>query len=115
MAPSDESAYLDALHALWRRNWPKGAAREPVYPLGEIPFTEYLRERARRTPEKASLIYYGREVSFAELDRLSDAFAAWLHAHGVSKGDRVAVFLPNCPQFHVAFFGPSSSAPSTSR
>ena len=105
MTPSDESAYLDALHALWRRNWPKGAPRDPVYPLGEIPFTEYLRERARRTPEKASLIYYGREVSFAELDRLSDAFAAWLHAHGVSKGDRVAVFLPNCPQFHVAFFG----------
>ena len=70
-----------------------------------ILLTDYLREWARRTPDKASLIYYGREVTFAELDRLSDAFAAWLHAHGVRKGDRVAVFLPNCPQFHIAFFG----------
>lgn len=56
-------------------------------------------------PDKASLIYYGREVSFGELDRLSDAFAAWLHAHGVRKGDAVAVFMANCPQFHIAFFG----------
>ena len=105
MTPSDEAAYLDVLHALWRRNWPKGAPSEPVYPLGEIPLTEYLRGRARRTPDKASLIYYGREVTFAELDRLSDAFAAWLHAHGVLKRDRVAVILPNCPQFPIAFFG----------
>jgi acyl-CoA synthetase (AMP-forming)/AMP-acid ligase II len=105
MIPAEESAYLDALHALWRRNWPKGAPREPVYPLGETPLTEYLRERARRTPDKASLVFYGREVTFAELDRLSDAFAAWLDAHGVRKGDRVAVFLPNCPQFPIAFFG----------
>ncbi len=106
MTPAaEEAAYLDALHALWRRNWPEGAPREPVYPLGEIPLTEYLRERARRTPGKAALIWYGREVSYAELDRLSDAFAAWLSAHGVRMGDRVAVFLPNCPQFHIAFFG----------
>ncbi len=106
MTPAaEEAAYLDALNAIWRRNWPKGAPREPVYPLGEIPLTEYLRERTRRSPDKAALIYYGREVSYAELDRLSDAFAARLYAHGVKKGDRVAVFLPNCPQFHVAFFG----------
>ena len=38
MTPAaEEAAYLDALHALWRRNWPEGAPREPVYPLGEIP------------------------------------------------------------------------------
>jgi len=105
MSAAEEAAYLATLRALWRRNWPKDAPREPVYPLGEIPLTEILRERARRTPDKAALIFYGRDVSYGQLDRLSDAFAAWLHAHRVVKGDRVAVFLPNCPQFHVAFFG----------
>jgi acyl-CoA synthetase (AMP-forming)/AMP-acid ligase II len=104
MTTSEES-YLSDLRALWRKNWPKGIPQTPVYPLGERPLTDYLREWARRTPDKPSLIYYGREVSFGELDRLSDAFAAWLHGQGVRKGDTVAVFLPNCPQFHIAFFG----------
>ena len=100
-----EAAYLDNLRALWRANWPKNIPQEPVYPLGERLLTDYLREWARRTPDKASLIYYGREVTFGELDRLSDAFAAWLHENGVHKGDAVAVFMANCPQFHIAFFG----------
>ncbi|MFV0281741.1 MAG: AMP-binding protein, partial [Rhodoblastus sp.] len=102
---SEEARYLDNVRALWRRNWPADIPQAPVYPCGERPLTEYLREWAQRTPDKAALIYYGREVTFAELDRLSDAFAAWLHAHGVRKGDAVAVFMSNCPQFHIAFFG----------
>src|SRR6185503_21074081 len=44
-------------------------------------------------------------VSYARLHRESDAFAAALAALGVGKGDRVAVVLPNCPQFFVAEFG----------
>ena len=100
-----EARYLQDLHALWRDHWPKGIPQAPVYPLGEMLLTDYLRAWAGRNPDKASLIYYGREVTFGELDRLSDAFAAWLHERGVRKGDAVAVFLPNCPQFLIAFFG----------
>ena len=46
--------------------------------LGERTLTHYLREWARRTPDKAAIIFYGREISYAELDRLSDRFAAVL-------------------------------------
>ena len=100
-----ETQYLEHMRALWSMSWPPGISREPTYPIGEIPLTEYLREWARRTPEKPALIFYGREITYRELDRLSDRFAAWLAAHGTKKGDTVAVFLPNCPQFHIAFFG----------
>src|SRR5215475_6980244 len=100
-----ESEYLTRLHALWEQNWPTEVPRTARYPFGERPLTEYLREWARRTPAKPALIFYGTELSFAELDRLSDRFASWLCARDAKKGDRVAVFLPNCPQFHVAFFG----------
>ena len=100
-----EAEYLEQLHTLWDKNWPREIPREATYPLGEIPLTEYLREWARRTPGKPALIFYGREISYSELDCLSDRFADWLAAHGTKKGDTVAVFLPNCPQFHVAFFG----------
>jgi len=100
-----EAQYLARLHEMWQKNWPQEAPRAPHYPFGERPLTDYLREWARRTPEKPALIFYGAELSYSELDRQSDRFAAWLAAHGARKGDRVAVFLPNCPQFHIVFFG----------
>src|SRR4051812_42294263 len=82
----DEAEYLDRLRALWAKNWPAGIPREPRYPCGEIPLSEYLRERARRTPDKPAVIFYGAVLSYAELDRLSDRCAAMLAAAGVRKG-----------------------------
>ena len=75
------------------------------YPFGEQPLHEYLRAHARRQPDKAALVWYGRAISYAELDRLSDAFAQTLHRIGVGQGDRVALFLQNCPQYLIAHFG----------
>lgn len=109
MNSTNETEYLAEYLAEHRRrvqaSWPAGLTREPWYPHGEVPLTEYLRAWARVQGEKPSVIFYGRAVTYAELDDLSDRFAALLSAHGVGRGDRVAVFLPNCPQFHVAFFG----------
>lgn len=100
-----EVDYLAHLAALHRKNWPAGVPREIAYPLGQRPLSEYLRERARLQPDKATIVFYGRALSFGELDALSDRFAALLAARGVVRGDRVAVFMPNCPQFLVAFYG----------
>lgn len=101
----DEATYFARLRELQSAAWPAGVPREPRYPLGEIAISEHLREWARRQPDKPACIFYGREVSYRELDDLSERFAALLHAHGVRSGDRIAVFLPNCPQFMLAFFG----------
>lgn len=68
----------------------------------ERPLHEHLRRHARETPEKTAVIWYGREISYAELDRLSDACASVLHRHGVKKGEPVALFMQNCPQYMVA-------------
>ena len=75
------------------------------YLQGEQPLHEYLRGHARRQPDKAALLWYGRAISYAELDRWSDAFAHALHERGVAKGDRVALFMQNCPQYLIAHFG----------
>ncbi|MGP8119412.1 MAG: AMP-binding protein [Xanthobacteraceae bacterium] len=101
----NEEQYLEQVRELWRKAWPKGAPRTPQYPHGEIALSEYLRAWARRQPEHPAVIFYGNVLSYGELDRQSDRFAALLAAKGVRKGDRVAVFLPNCPQFHIVFFG----------
>lgn len=100
-----ESAYLEHLETLWSKSWPAGKSRTPQYPLGEQPLFEYLRHWARKVPHKPAIEFYGYRLTFSELDDLSDRFAALLHDLGVVAGDRVAVFMPNCPQFNIAYWG----------
>lgn len=104
-AATDEAAYLARLSELRRQAWPAGADTTPNYLHGELPLSEYLRVWARLQPQKPAVIHYGHTLSYAELDQASDRFAALLAAHGVVPGDRVAVFLPNLPQYHIVFFG----------
>ena len=69
------------------------------------PLHEYLRAHASERGAHAACIWYGSTMSYAELDRASDAFAARLQAIGVKKGDPVVLFLNNCPQYLVAHYG----------
>ncbi|WP_246529242.1 AMP-binding protein [Microvirga zambiensis] len=93
------------LEDLWEKAWPANLPRELRFPHGRRAICDYLREWAKVHPEKPAIIYYGRIISFGELDTLSDKFASLLLANGVKKGDRVAVLLQNCPQFSIAFYG----------
>ena len=63
---------------------------------------DYIAEHARTRPDDAALIFKGRAMSYGELDRLSDAFAVSLAKEGLQRGDRLALLLPNCPQFVIA-------------
>jgi len=101
----EERSYFQDLEAQHRARWPAGLPAQPCYPHGEIALSDCLRAWARQRPEQLVLIFYGRRMSFAELDAQSDRCAALLHAHGVRAGDRVAVILGNCPQFLIAFYG----------
>ncbi len=97
--------YLAQLRERQQAAWPSGIPREVVYPLGERPITEYVDHWAHTVPDRVAYHFYGREVSYAELADLSARFAGWLASAGVRAGDRVGVFLPNCPQFVVAMLG----------
>ena len=101
----DENTYLQSLAALQRSNWPANTPTELHYPLGRITLGETLREWAKRQPTKPAVVFYGSTLTYGELDHLSDRYAALLASHGVKPGDRVAVMMGNCPQFHIAFFG----------
>ena len=63
-----------------------------------------LEVSAARYPNKAAYVFFGRPISYGELKRQAEALAGWLQAHGVVQGDRVALFMQNCPQFVVAFY-----------
>ena len=66
---------------------------------------DYLARLAREHGKRTALLFKGATVTYRQLEDESDAFAAALVALGVRKGDRVAVLLPNCPQFLIAEFG----------
>jgi fatty-acyl-CoA synthase len=63
-----------------------------------------LEVSARRYPAKPMCIFFGRELAYGELHRQAEALAGWLQAKGVKRGDRVLVYLQNCPQYLVAFY-----------
>jgi long-chain acyl-CoA synthetase len=74
-------------------------------PYPDVPLPAYVRSSAERYGDRAAMLFYGAPVSFRQLADEVDRFATALQRQGVRKGDRVAVMLPNCPQFAVAFYG----------
>jgi long-chain acyl-CoA synthetase len=79
--------------------------RPSIAPYPEKTLIDYLDQLAREHGSATALLFKGATVSYGQLDKESTAFAAALWGLGVRKGDRVAVVLPNCPQFFVAEFG----------
>ncbi len=91
-------------------NRPWLAHYDPGVPttLGEYPartLLDYIDDGVRERPGNAALLFKGRAMSLGELDALSTAFANVLLGLGVGMGDRVAVMLPNSPQFFIAELG----------
>jgi len=86
---------------IWLKSYPPGVPADldtAQYPslvaLMEESFTKY----ANRT----AYSFMGRDVTYGQTDRLSQAFAAYLQSLGLVKGDRVAIMMPNVPQYPVA-------------
>lgn len=69
------------------------------------PLHQILRQHAAKYPEKIAIIWYGTTITYRQLDSLSNACAALLYSRGVRQGDRVALFMQNCPQYIIAHFG----------
>ena len=65
----------------------------------------YLKDTVKAAPGNVALSFYGYDITYRELGRAIDRFAGGLTGLGVRKGDRVALFLQNCPQFVISYFG----------
>ncbi|HUK84352.1 MAG TPA: long-chain fatty acid--CoA ligase [Candidatus Acidoferrum sp.] len=87
----------------WLKSYPTNIPKHIEYP--QITVQEILQKSAKEFPQKTALVFGEREISYTQLDLLSNQFANSLIKLGVKKGNCVAVFLPNIPQFIVAYFG----------
>jgi long-chain acyl-CoA synthetase len=88
----------------WLDHYDEGVPKT-LAPYPEATLLDYLQASAHGWPDRTALLFKSAQVSYGKLERDSDAFAHALVSIGVKPGDRVALCLPNCPQFLVAEFG----------
>jgi fatty-acyl-CoA synthase len=83
------------------RTWPQRLPRTLTLPETTLWFN--LATAAARYPAKAATLFFGRAKTYASLRSEAEAIAGWLQAQGVQRGDRVVLFMQNCPQYLVAY------------
>ena len=86
----------------WLNNYDAGVPQTLDYPA--IPLFDLLKQAAEKYPDAACTIFKGARITFQEMEEITDRLAAGLADIGVSKGDRVGIFMPNTPQFVMAYF-----------
>lgn len=86
----------------WVEHYDPGVPKHLDYP--DIPLHQSLKDAAEEHPDRPCTIFNGGELTFSEMDELTDRLAAALVDMGVEKGQRVGIFMPNIPQFVVAFY-----------
>jgi len=97
---SESAAALSRPH---HKVWPRRLPRQLQVPATSLWFN--LEVAARRFPDKPAYVFFGRRLTYAELHRQAEAVAGWLQSVGVQAGDRVGLYLQNCPQYAVALYG----------
>jgi long-chain acyl-CoA synthetase len=86
----------------WHKLYDPGVPVHLEYP--RAPLFAFLDQAARAYPERAGVVFEGESLSYAEVARRVDRLARALVSLGVKKGDRVGVFMPNIPEFVLAFY-----------
>jgi long-chain acyl-CoA synthetase len=77
----------------------------PDFSPPDLTLHDLLEKSAREYPNNTATVFFGARLTYAQLDDQANRFASALQSLGVQRGDRVAIVLPNCPQFLIALFG----------
>jgi long-chain acyl-CoA synthetase len=86
----------------WINHYDKGVPYHIDYPT--ISLVGMLEQAAQKYPKSPCTIFKGAVITYQEMDSLTNQLAAGLASLGVKMGDRVGIFMPNTPQFVLAFF-----------
>jgi long-chain acyl-CoA synthetase len=101
------------MEKVWLKSYESHVPPSIAYP--PAPLYQFMDDAAKKYPNNTAIIYGGvvhqlggalldAKMTFQQLQDLTNRFAAALQSLGVKKGDRVALFLPNCPQFPIAYY-----------
>ncbi len=87
----------------WLKYYDEGVPQSISYPSTTL--QACLEETSARYPDHAAIIFMDRKITYGTLHKLVNRFAASLQRLDISRGDKVALFLPNSPQFVIAYYG----------
>jgi long-chain acyl-CoA synthetase len=85
---------------IWLKSYPKGVPAD----MGKPPYAslvDLMDEAFRSYASRTAFSFLGKDISYAEIDQQSQACAAYLQSLGLTRGDRVAIMMPNVPQYPV--------------
>ena len=85
----------------WLESYPPGVPAD-IDPTQYPSLVALMDEAFHRYAPRVAYSFMGRDITFAETEALSRALAAYLQGLGLSKGDRVAIMMPNVPQYPVS-------------
>jgi long-chain acyl-CoA synthetase len=86
----------------WLESYDDAVPHSLEYP--EVPLFHFLDDSAQKYPNQPCTIFKGAKISYREMSQLTDRLAAGLASLGIKKGDRIGLFIPNTPQFVMAYF-----------
>ncbi len=87
----------------WLKHYDPGVPADITHE--PFPLFQMLEDAAAKHPDRVCTVFFNRERTYREINGLANEFAAFLKGLGVGKGDRVALLLPNVPQFIYAYYG----------
>lgn len=87
-----------------KRSWPKDLSQTLVYRGGEKPLHEYLNQNAKERPNDTAYIFYGNEITWNQLNDDTNRLVHFLKKKGIKKGDCIALFMQNCPQYLIGHY-----------
>lgn len=88
---------------VWLKHYPPTSNAEidiPNISLGQV-----LQETTEKIPQNEAIIFYHKRMTYQELSGMVHVFTSALQEAGIQKGDRVAIMLPNCPQYVISYYG----------
>lgn len=84
-------------------HYPSEVAVDLEIPDWSLP--DLLAQTVRLSPDAEAMTFYGHRTTYRELQQAAHAFASALQQAGIQKGDRVALMLPNSPQYVIGYYG----------
>lgn len=91
------------MEKVWLKHYPEDVQKEIEIPDASVP--DLLKRAIANYGENKALYFYGNEITYEEFGQQAAAFASALQQEGIEKGDRVAIMLPNCPQYCISYYG----------
>ena len=89
---------------IWLSSYPEGVPAD-INVSAYTSLVALMEESFQKYANRVAYNFMGKDVTYAQTDSLSQAFGAYLQSLGLTKGDRVAIMMPNVPQYPVVVAG----------